>query len=283
MATPDGQVKRVRPWRRFLRRSAVYVTLGFVSCVLVTWWMALVRPWDPLQRNVFDNREPYANLNRIGFNPYRYSAVSVEHMGSVNRDFVVVVVGSVLYGGDEGRSATRTTQIDREFEEAMRAQLELLGSTNSAVSGVIHRVPRVLTEEGRLQRFTVASWGWPMRCLCTSATRRRQSIAEFDRVPRISSGWVISVDENDYPRLVLPFSPVWPGLFVNVVLYAGVACTAFEIPMLLFRIRRRRALRCTACGYTLKGLPPGSPCPECGFQHATKTTTAAPEKVRSVD
>jgi hypothetical protein len=65
-------------------------------------------------------------------------------------------------------------------------------------------------------------------------------------------------------RIGLPLFPLWPGFALNTIFYAALAWILWQIPLALRRHRRRRAGRCTRCNYDLKGLPPGSPCPECG-------------------
>lgn len=64
--------------------------------------------------------------------------------------------------------------------------------------------------------------------------------------------------------------PVWPGLFINSLVW-GVAARAAAVRLgrarSLFRVRasyRARRGRCTACGYDRAGLPEGCRCPECG-------------------
>lgn len=59
----------------------------------------------------------------------------------------------------------------------------------------------------------------------------------------------------------LPVLPAWPGLAVNMLVYAGVCWVVVFAPGEARRWRRRRAGRCAACGYDTRGL---ASCPECG-------------------
>lgn len=62
----------------------------------------------------------------------------------------------------------------------------------------------------------------------------------------------------------LPLRPLFPGFYINTILYASIWWA-----ILFFRpLRRRRRIargQCPACAYSLAGLPGGADkCPECG-------------------
>ncbi len=66
------------------------------------------------------------------------------------------------------------------------------------------------------------------------------------------------------PNATFPLLPIWTGFLANVAVFTTPWAILFiGVPFLRRTIRRRRG-RCTLCGYSLHGLPPGSPCPECG-------------------
>jgi hypothetical protein len=70
---------------------------------------------------------------------------------------------------------------------------------------------------------------------------------------------------------LLPIAPIWPGLFNNVALFAGLPFVLIELPLIArdfvrgFRAKQeRRRGRCPECQYDLRG-DVGAGCPECGW------------------
>jgi len=61
----------------------------------------------------------------------------------------------------------------------------------------------------------------------------------------------------------LPCRPVPQGLAADSAILAIPWFVLLSLGPVLRAIRRRRGL-CPNCAYNLRGLPPGSPCPECG-------------------
>jgi hypothetical protein len=67
------------------------------------------------------------------------------------------------------------------------------------------------------------------------------------------------------PPLTLPYRPIWVGLLADVAFWsAPAACLILGPPFARAVGRRWRGGLCVACGYSLAGLAPGAPCPECG-------------------
>lgn len=52
--------------------------------------------------------------------------------------------------------------------------------------------------------------------------------------------------------------------YLVALLFAGFITLTLGMVILALGLFRRVSRRCAACGYDLKGLPPGTICPECG-------------------
>ena len=59
----------------------------------------------------------------------------------------------------------------------------------------------------------------------------------------------------------LPYHPLWPGLIVNTLLYAGLLGIVVLLPGWARRSLRRRRHQCESCGYPVGSSPV---CTECG-------------------
>jgi hypothetical protein len=81
---------------------------------------------------------------------------------------------------------------------------------------------------------------------------------------QLGDGLMPSEEADWYPRASLPCLPIWPGLIADVTFYSAAWWGLFATPPAVIRCARRRRGSCTGCNYDLRGMPPGSPCPECG-------------------
>lgn len=73
-------------------------------------------------------------------------------------------------------------------------------------------------------------------------------------------------------RGYLPTRILWPGFLVNTLFWSAVIASPFWLRrgFVAWRcFRRRRAGRCSACGYARAGLAADKPCPECGSRTIT--------------
>lgn len=67
----------------------------------------------------------------------------------------------------------------------------------------------------------------------------------------------------------LPLGVIWSRFIPNVLIHAAILFTFWRGCVFMSRWSKRhrytRQNRCPTCGYDLKGLPPGTLCPECGM------------------
>jgi hypothetical protein len=109
--------------------------------------------------------------------------------------------------------------------------------------------------DGEDLRLTRTEAGLPVRALVGD---------EFFQVPNPSvvlrrDGIVIMSDGRRLPTRV-----IWPGFLADTAFYAAVLAALILVPRRLRRHLRRRAGRCTRCGYDRRGIDAATPCPECG-------------------
>jgi hypothetical protein len=119
-----------------------------------------------------------------------------------------------------------------------------------------------LPEAGsKVSRVDTGATGWPFRALASEAWyfddrargTRREELRHNLELPARGSG-----------RVFLPLRPIWPGLFANAAVYAVGWSVLLLAPIAVRRGLRRRANRCTACGYDRGATASSSLCPECG-------------------
>ncbi|MBL0870565.1 MAG: hypothetical protein IBJ18_08325 [Phycisphaerales bacterium] len=263
--SPNTSKREPSRARRLIVLAAVYLTLGFVSCVLVTWWMALVRPWSVHAENIFGtslSSEDWDERWSMGSEGWSDATISMKAISVC--DYTQMLFSALRHKYPQAPQLPQDEDTEEKYEIRFRAKLREVAAYNRIIAREFPHVPVIAFPDGRMMSYESSTWGWPARSLSTRVIGPFISVPTPHVSSRVIGGWIIKLNQYDHPRFVLPYSPVWPGLIVNTLLYAAAIGAIVESMMFAVLTRRRRAARCVSCGYALKGLAQSSPCPECG-------------------
>ncbi len=110
--------------------------------------------------------------------------------------------------------------------------------------------------------------GWPYLACVGEATVRLAPNSLTKTLSVQVSGIKLSTFGPGAEYRLLPLKPLWPGFWLNTILYAVVTAALWlsiaEGSCRLHRILRRKRGLCIKCGYDLRGHSGGEVCPECG-------------------
>jgi hypothetical protein len=260
-----------------LRRATLGLALGILTTIVVAWALAL---W-PIPAHSMGSGTAIANPSSEAIESPLHR-LCMEEEGRLGLCWIQFSVGTRTPGvyGIKWASLQGMSP-DPETWHFTRADMPLILKALAEFPGAARhdlfapRWPRWLPPLGtdpddRLVTWGARAAGWPMLCL------RSVSRASAND-PALSWSWSITlVPSTAYTNIrdpamgSIPLLPEPLGFTVNTALYSAAWSGLLTLPVLTRRALRRRRGLCPRCAYDLKGLPPGSPCPECGGHSATE-------------
>jgi hypothetical protein len=132
-------------------------------------------------------------------------------------------------------------------------------------------LPRSADDGQILDETSARAAGWPWLCLCSTRVRSGGNPAAHIRgaLPIVPPSSYRTRIRTDPDLGTVPLLPIWSGLAADTGVFALPWLVILGVPSLRRALRVRRGL-CPHCGYDLRGLPAGSPCPECGRPASTR-------------
>lgn len=232
-----------RPIWRWSWRVGVCLLVGLVLQTAVAWWAALAR-YDPSLAwpNALFEEVTLESARPVILDRWRYCLRYSSRM----------TVAVVALPAD----SQQTVSPDAVEFDALPPWAEPLAQD------LLHA-----PVEERQFIATVIAFGAPFKSLTmggvTAAGRPRHHVVDGIDMGRwfktVKGQWIALLSD----RAHVPTRAMWPGLLGNTLVYGLVPALPLIAWPLTREAWRRRAGRCPACGYDLRGAA-SRPCPECG-------------------
>ncbi len=247
-------------------RSALALLLGALTAIVFTWIPAWFMDPDrakhaAITSNMSERRADPASRD-LSWSVARYERWALTHILIRTTDFSTPQRQDTNRA-NTGESGSQSPGIDDASWQAITprwARPQVHSALHDRHAGYL------------MQLDSVVAFGWPWRLANFTATHGFAPNGTETKTIRGGIGiWHPHNAEFKTSRgygVTLPYRPIWPGLLANTAIFAAPWALLFIGIPLLRRVTRRRRGRCVRCGYDLRGMPSGAPCPECGLAAA---------------
>lgn len=241
-------------------KTGAAAALGLLTSIAVAWAAAALRPND-------------GRSNVLGTSPLEWEQrlrMPLHRVRSARGDVFVAYHGSAV-------TRTITLRPRWNMREVSERELELAPYPESVnpeyrkfYVDMSLRLPAWAPRVDALNAewsLAATAWGWPAMCLAGGerVVTTGMPLTSPAGLATVPEGYLAFPGNPAQMRVRrLPLRPVWPGLLACSAFYAvGWSVVLLAPGAALQSLRLRRGL-CPHCGYDLRALPEGEPCPECG-------------------
>ena len=248
--------------RHIVRRLMLAIALGLVTTITIAWWLSLRGQQSFTYTHVVS-----INIRPEGVRSYLDACRVTDEYRPGFRRIEILKMGTPI-------NALIWSRVDAELEGTDLTPgygSGMMPSQPAQRPRLFAWVPRPSDALGTIDAASGRACGWPWLCLYSTRVRDTGAASDHVRgaVSLLAPGAYTGTSSSDPECGSVPVLPIWSGLALNVSLCSLAWGFAIFCGFWLRHMRRRRAFECVKCGYNLRGLPPTTPCPECGTRETS--------------